>query len=126
MAEAVKSQVPGGQLQRRDMHFFWLLDGSTSMKGEKIQSLNYAVASALPGMRSVAEKNRQARVLVRALRFADDVQWIISEPTPIAELTWETEVTADGETAMAKALTAVADELDKFDTTRRFFAPVII
>jgi uncharacterized protein YegL len=121
-----RPQLPGGQTQRRDMHFFWLLDGSSSMAGEKIQSLNFAVAQAIPGMQSVAAKNPQARLLVRVLRFADRAEWIVQEPTPITELQWETDIAAKGETAMGQALAAVVDELDKVDTSRRFFPPVII
>lgn len=121
-----KPELPGGQMQRRDIHFFWLLDGSSSMAGEKIQSLNFAVAQAIPGMKNVADKNPQARLLVRVLRFADSAEWIIREPTPISELEWETDIVARGETAMGQALAAVVDELDKLDTSGRFFAPVII
>jgi uncharacterized protein YegL len=126
MAEMSKVELPGGQMQRRDLHFFWLLDGSTSMTGEKIASLNFAVAQAIPGMQSVAKSNPQARLLVRALRFAGDTEWIIGEPTPVAELTWDKDIEAEGETAMGKAVAAVVDELDKLDTSRRFFPPAII
>jgi uncharacterized protein YegL len=129
MAEVSRPMRPGGEIARRDMHFFWLLDGSTSMAAEnglKIAALNYAVAQAIPGMRDVAKKNPQALLLVRALRFASDIEWLIEQPTPIAELTWEHEIKADGETAMAKAISTVVDKLDKLDTSRRYFPPAII
>lgn len=121
-----KPVLPGGQIARRDMHFFWLLDGSTSMAGEKIAALNFAVANAIPDMRDVARSNPQARLLVQALRFADDVEWLVNEPTPIAELTWNTEVKANGETAIAKAISAVIDRLEQLGTHGKFFPPVII
>jgi uncharacterized protein YegL len=126
MAEQAKPVLPGGQIARRDMHFFWLLDGSTSMAGEKIAALNYAIANAIPGMRDVARANPQARLLVRALRFADDVEWLIEEPTPIAELTWDREIKAGGETAMGQAILAVVDKLDQLSVHGRFFPPAII
>jgi uncharacterized protein YegL len=126
MPEGSHPVLPGGPIDRRDMHFFWLLDGSSSMAGEKIAALNYAVANAIPGMKDVAKSNPQARLLVRALRFADDVRWIIEEPTPIVELQWTADIEAKGETAMGQAISAVADKLDALDTRQRFFPPAII
>lgn len=117
---------PGGKFgPRRDVHFFWILDGSTSMRGEKIQSLNFAVASAIPEMRKVAAKHPSANVLLRALRFATGVDWITPRPTPLSEFQWR-DIQADGETSMGLALSAVCDELDKLDTSRRYYPPALI
>ena len=104
----------GGKLApRRDVHFFWLLDGSTSMlRGARIYSLNFAVASAVPEMRRAAAAQWKANVLVRALRFASTVEWVVETPTPIAEFEWK-DIPAEGETLMGEALSAVAAELDK-------------
>jgi uncharacterized protein YegL len=120
------AERPGGRLgPRRDIHFFWILDGSTSMQGEKIQSLNYAVASAIPEMRKVAAKHPQANVLVRAMRFATRVDWVIATPTPVDEFQW-TDIDAEGETAMGRALSVICDELDKLDASRRYYPPALI
>jgi uncharacterized protein YegL len=118
----------GGKLApRRDVHFFWLLDGSTSMlRGARIQSLNFAVASAIPEMRKAASQQWKANVLVRVLRFANDVEWIVAKPTPISEFEWTEDIPADGETVMGKALQSVADELEKLDSRERLLPPVII
>jgi uncharacterized protein YegL len=129
MAESKQPIRPGGEVARREMHFFWLLDGSSSMgseNGQKIAALNYAVANAIPGMRDAAKKATAAKLLVRALRFADDVEWLIEQPTPLSDLTWTHEVRAKGETAMAKAINAVVDKLDEIDVNQRFFPPAII
>jgi uncharacterized protein YegL len=120
-----RPELPGGPADRRPMHFFWLLDGSTSMTGAKIQALNFAVGEAIPGMRRAADDRPEVRLLVQALRFASDVDWIIPDPTPVAELQWR-DIPAGGDTAMGKALNAVVDEFDKIDTSRKYFAPVII
>jgi len=126
---------PGGALATRDLHFFWLLDGSTSMAGAKVQSLNFAVANAVPEMRSAAESNPRVRLMVRALRFATDVQWISADgrpsatatpPVPISEFEWGDFIKAGGETAMGQALSVVADELAKLDMRGRYFPPVIV
>jgi uncharacterized protein YegL len=107
------------------MHFFWLLDGSSSMEGKKIQSLNFAVAEAIPPIRRTAESVPAMRLLVRALRFATDVDWIVREPTPIAELQWQ-DIAAGGDTSTGKAINAVVDELDKIDVRHRHYSPVIV
>ena len=95
------------------------------MRGEKIQSLNYAIANALPEMRSAANSNPYARVLVRAIRFATEAKWMDQEPMPVAEFRWR-DIEADGETAMGEALTLCAEELAKLNVGGRFLPPVII
>jgi uncharacterized protein YegL len=122
--------LPGGKLgPRRDVHFYWILDGSRSMLGEKIQSLNYAVARSIPEMRKVAAKHPRANILVRALRFATDAGWVTERPTPLSEFVWR-DIEADGETSMGLALSMVCDELDwlasRLDKGERFFPPILI
>jgi uncharacterized protein YegL len=119
--------VPGGETQRREMHFFWLLDGSTSMTGAKIQSLNFAVGDAIPGMRKAAKTNPEVRLIVRTLRFASTAEWI-GKPTRVEELEWR-DIEADGDTAMGQALNKVADELDQLKNVAaagRHFPSLII
>lgn len=120
-----RPELPGGPADRRPMHFFWLLDGSTSMTGAKIQALNFAVGEAIPGMRRAADSAPEVRLMVQVLRFASGIDWIVPDPTPIAELQWR-DIAAGGDTAMGRALNAVVDEFDKIDTSRKYFAPVII
>ena len=128
-------ELPGGAIANREIHFLLLLDGSTSMTGEKVQSLNFAVADAIPEMRRAAAKNASARVVVRALRFSTDVQWVLPngalsaeapEPVPLTDFQWADYVRADGETAMGEAFSRLADEFEKLATRGRFFPPVII
>src|SRR5690348_6893579 len=117
--------LPGGPTAKMPMHFFWLLDGSSSMAGQKIQSLNFAVGDAIPPIRKTAEAVPGLRLLVRALRFATDVDWIVREPTPINELQWH-DIVADGDTATGKAVNAVVDELDKIDPRHRYYSPILV
>ena len=51
----------------------------------------------------------EAQVLVRAVKFKR-AQWHISQPTPVADFGW-TDLTAEGETDMGKALELVAEQL---------------
>ena len=41
MAKALKR--PGGELASRPLHFFWIVDCSGSMYGEKIGTINHAI-----------------------------------------------------------------------------------
>jgi hypothetical protein len=102
---------PGGELATRPLHFIWIADcsGSMSIDG-KIQALNNAIREALPHMRTVADENPNAEVLVRALKFSSGAQWHVSQPTPIADFKW-TDLTADGVTDMGHALTMLAEQL---------------
>ncbi|MFN5160945.1 MAG: vWA domain-containing protein, partial [Cyanobacteriota bacterium] len=102
---------PNVRLANRPLHFIYLCDCSGSMQAQgKIQSLNQAIRSSLPGMAAVARENPEARVLVRAVRFADHAHWHIAEPTPVEQLQW-LDLQAAGITAMGEALQLVAAEL---------------
>lgn len=53
MAEALKR--PGGELASRPLHFFWVVDCSGSMYGEKIGTVNHAIQSTIPEMVDAAK-----------------------------------------------------------------------
>ncbi|MEQ9450085.1 MAG: VWA domain-containing protein [Pseudomonadales bacterium] len=128
MSTPDKPPVPAidlGVLARRQLHVILALDCSGSMRGDRIASLNYAVRSAIPELKSVAEENPEVQVFVRVLRFDTVARWHIDEPCPIAELEWE-DVTAGGETAMGSALSMIADALDSEALAPRQLPPVIV
>jgi uncharacterized protein YegL len=91
----------------------------------KIQALNTAVREAIPHMRKVAEDNPNAQVLVRAVKFSNGAQWHISQPTPVADFGW-TDLTAEGETDMGKALQLVAEQLKMPPMSERALPPVLV
>ncbi|MBN1955055.1 MAG: VWA domain-containing protein [Anaerolineae bacterium] len=117
---------PGGELATRPLHFIWIADCSGSMAVDgKIQALNYAIRNAIPDMRSVADDNPNAEVLVRAIKFSNGAQWHISQPTVVADFEW-TDLTADGVTDMGKALEMVAEQLRIPPMTDRALPPVLV
>ncbi len=80
---------PNVRLSNRPLHFIYLCDCSGSMAAQgKMQALNQAIRQSLPGMAEVARENPEARVLVRAVRFADQAIWHLPEPTPVQQLQW--------------------------------------
>ena len=62
-------QRPGGELATRPIHFFWVVDCSGSMHGEKIGIVNNTIQECIPEMRSAADNNPNAQLLIRALQF---------------------------------------------------------
>ncbi|MET0623457.1 MAG: VWA domain-containing protein [Pyrinomonadaceae bacterium] len=120
------SRRPGGELASRPLHFIWIADSSGSMEQDgKIQALNTAIREAIPHMRKVAEDNPNAQVLVRAVKFSNGALWHISQPTPVADFAW-TDLAAEGETDMGKALQLVAEQLKMPPMSERALPPVLV
>jgi uncharacterized protein YegL len=124
--ECCMAKRPGGELATRPLHFIWIADcsGSMSIDG-KIQALNNAIRESLPHMRSVADENPNAEVLVRALAFSSGAQWHVSQPTPVDEFKWDN-LTADGVTDLGRALTMLAEQLRIPPMTDRALPPVLV
>jgi uncharacterized protein YegL len=117
---------PGGELATRPLHFIWMADCSGSMDVDgKIQSLNTAIKEAIPSMRSVADQNPNAQVLVRAVKFSSGAQWHVSQPTEVADFRWE-DLAAEGVTDMGKALLMVAEQLRIPPMVERALPPVLV
>jgi uncharacterized protein YegL len=119
---------PDVQLSRRPLHFIYLCDCSGSMRAHgKMQALNQAIRQSLPGMLEVARANPEARVMVRAISFADHARWHIADPTPVEQVgsVW-TDLQAYGLTAMGEALTLVAGALRTPPMEQRALPPVLV
>jgi uncharacterized protein YegL len=112
-------------IQRRQLHILFVLDCSGSMTGEKIASLNYAMATSIPAMRAAAEDNPETDVRVRVMRFSDAPAWQTPEAVPVAAFTWQ-ELTAQGETNAGAALALLAAGLTPEAMPGRQLAPIIV
>ncbi|MYW05336.1 tellurium resistance protein [Streptomyces sp. SID3343] len=108
----------------RPLHFFFLLDCSSSMQGEKIASLNWAVRESIPDMRHAAEENPAASLLVRVLTFSHGATWHLPRPTPVENFSW-TDVKTSGATDMGAAFRLAAAELAMPPMTERALPPVL-
>src|SRR5215467_5205197 len=121
--------MPGGGVARRPLHFIVMADCSGSMKGEKMQALNYALRSMLPHLVDWERDQLQAHLLIRILAFASVPQWYVGEPVPVAELSarWRNlEYVPMGRTNMGPAFRAVADALRPDRLERRALRPAIL
>lgn len=117
---------PNVRLSSRPLHFIYLCDCSGSMAAQgKMQALNQAIRQSLPGMADVARQNPEARVLVRAVSFADRALWHLGEPTPVDRLEWR-DLQAGGITAMGEALELVAAALQSPPMEERALPPVLV
>lgn len=117
---------PDVRLASRPLHFIYLCDCSGSMAAQgKMQALNEAIRESLPGMVEVARRNPEARLLVRAIRFADGAAWHVERPTPVEELGWQ-DLKAGGVTAMGEALELAAAALRSPPMEARALPPVLV
>lgn len=103
-------QRPGGELATRPIHFFWVVDCSGSMYGEKIGIVNNTIQECIPEMRSAADNNPNAQLLIRALQFSSGASWITSSPVPVEDYGWE-DMDANGLTELGKAFDLLAAQL---------------
>jgi len=117
---------PNIRLSNRPLHFIYICDCSGSMAAQgKMQALNQAIRQSLPGMVKVARDNPEARVMVRAVSFADKASWHISKPTEVEQLQW-VDLQAGGITAMGEALELVASQLSSPPMEERALPPVLV
>lgn len=118
-------QRPGGELATRPIHFFWVVDCSGSMYGEKIGIVNNTIQECIPEMRSAADNNPNAQLLIRALQFSSGASWITASSVPIEDYGWE-DMDANGLTELGKALDLLAAQLGMPPMPERALPPVIV
>jgi uncharacterized protein YegL len=121
--------MPGGGIAKRPLHFIVMADCSGSMKGEKMQALNYALRSMLPHLVSWESSQLQAELFIRVLTFATAPQWHIRDPTPVADMSahWrDLAYVPRGLTNMAPAFREIAEVLRPDRLERRALRPAIL
>ena len=125
--EEIKMELkrPGAELVSRPLHFFWVVDCSGSMFGEKMGTVNNAIQEAVPEMQEAAEGNPNAQLLVRTLKFSSGASWVNPDPVKVEEFVWE-DLVAIGVTDMGKAFELLAGELTIPPMSDRALPPVIV
>lgn len=118
-------QRPGGELATRPIHFFWVVDCSGSMYGEKIGIVNNTIQECIPEMRNSADNNPNAQLLIRALQFSSGASWITTSPVPVESYSWE-DMDANGLTELGKAFDLLAAQLSIPPMPSRALPPVIV
>ena len=116
---------PGGELASRPLHFFWMVDCSGSMYGEKIGTVNNAIQTCIPEMASAAENNPNAQLLVRTLSFSTGATWLTPNPVPVENYAWD-DLDSNGVTDMGKAFELLAAQLSIPPMPSRALPPVLV
>ena len=116
---------PGGELASRPLHFFWVVDCSGSMYGEKIGTVNHAIQSTIPDMVDAANNNPNAQLMIRTLKFSTGASWVTSNPVNVEDFTWE-DLDAGGVTELGKAFDALTAQLTIPPMSDRALPPVIV
>lgn len=116
----------GGEVMRRSLHFFWIVDNSGSMRGEKIQTVNYAIKNILPEIKKI-ESQERIKIFMRAIRFDSDATWHVGpDPVPVEEFIWRDLDGSGSATSTAQAIALLNGELTLEKLGRRNVPPVII
>ena len=123
--DVTRPVLPDAMPARRQLHVVIALDTSGSMRGDRIASLNYAMRSALPELRSAASDNPEIEVMIRVLQFDSTTRWHTPEAVPVDAFEWA-DLEAGGETRMGEALARIADVLSDQKTPGRQLPPVIV
>jgi len=115
-----------GNTVRRSLQFFWLVDWSGSMAGERIQKVNNAIRSVLPEIRKIEESQR-INIYMRAIKFGSSAEWHIGpDPVPISNFNWVDMDATGGSTSTTQAIDLLTSELDINKIGKRNVPPVII
>jgi len=118
--------MPGGKLSHRPLHFFWIVDCSSSMGVDgTIQALNAAIREVVPAMRDAAKGHPEVAVKVRAVSFSSGAQWHVSQETPVEDFEWR-DLSAKGATNLGRAIDLVIDALDTEKMGDRGIGPVFV
>ena len=108
------------------IHITYLLDTSGSMRGEKINCLNKAMAEAI----DVAEKTaaqREVQLCMRVIEFNNEARWICgtNEMNGLQHIDWKP-LTASGNTATADAIRLVKGLMNRKYLGNQGFKPIVI
>ena len=116
---------PGGELASRPLNFFWVVDCSGSMYGEKIGAVNNAIQEVIPEMIAAAEDNPNAQLLVHTMKFSTGASWITANPVKIEDFVWQ-DLEAGGITDLGKAFELLCGQLTIPPMSDRALPPVIV
>lgn len=111
---------------KRNLNFFWLVDCSGSMEGQKMATLNQAISQAIPEVKKALMGYPEVNILMSSIKFSNSAEWHIGpEPVPIESFFWS-ELKASGVTSTAQAINLLIERLDIEKMGKRAFPPVCI
>ena len=99
-----------GEIVKKEMVLFLLIDHSGSMDGSKIGAVNTAIREVLPELKDVGGSD--TAIKIAALLFSTGCHWMYPEPVLSDQFQWNT-VEADGLTTMGEAFKELASKMSK-------------
>lgn len=111
---------------KKSMVLFFVMDVSTSMRGEKIKTLNNAMRDVLPELIGVGGTDTNIRVAV--LTFSSGCEWMTSEPMLLEEYQNWKDLDADGVTDLGAALIELNNKMSRksfLQSPSLSYAPVV-
>jgi len=115
-----------GQVSRRKLNFFWIVDVSGSMEGSKIQMVNWAIKEVIPALKRIEDEER-IKILIRTILFGNYARWRGGDkPVELSQFDWKDLDSMNEVTATAEAIELLCSALDLEKMGRRNAPPVCI
>ncbi len=118
-----------GGAMRPELHVFYVLDTSGSMRGNPIGRLNRAMEETVTAMQQVAAHNSNAQVKIAVLEFNSTCRWIQpAGPEDLEDFFWQ-DLAASGLTCVGAALRELNDKLSRnafLSSMSGAYLPVIV
>ncbi len=111
---------------KKSMVLFFVIDVSTSMRGEKINAMNQAMREVLPELIGVGGSNTEIKIAV--LAFSSGFEWCTPEPVILEEYQSWPLLQAEGVTDLGAALLELNEKMSRgafLQSPALSYAPVI-
>ena len=114
------------EVARKEMILFFIIDTSSSMIGNKIDSVNKSIKETIPELKEMT--NADAKVKIAVLNFASGAEWQTPQPVDIEAFYWN-DLQANGLTDFGEACTMLNEKLSRkafMNNTIGNYAPAIV
>jgi len=99
-----------GEIVKKKMVMFLVIDVSGSMAGKKIGAVNTAIEEVIPELRGIGGSDAEIEMAV--LVFSNTVNWLYQSPVSVNDFQWR-RLEAVGETYLGAALKALNEKMSK-------------
>ncbi len=111
--------------EKTPLHFFWLIDSSGSMYGEKMATVNFCMHSTTEKMAEAAKQHPSTQLLLRILRFSTGASWTTDAPTPIEKFAWKN-LEPDGVTDVGAAFSLLTEQMECLSIDENEISPTVV
>lgn len=100
------------EVPRRTMCFFFVVDTSDSMTGDKISTVNKAIREVIPELKDISENNADVQIKIATLSFSTGAYWKDSAPIAAENFQWN-DLDANGVTSLGEACMQLNEKLSR-------------